>query len=451
MTATVTDKLKKNLVDELLVDFNEAGNYYYAAIGKSEIWNDSDLATTPSNSLREARNARLAIQSAKLIADASLVVPRYNWSTGTVYAAWDDNTDGQGSNAYYVMNSNQQVYVCVQQARTATNPSTAIVSTVEPSGNVNGTPFATADGYVWKFLFTVGSARAAKYMSAGYIPVTFVDSAAPGATADISEQATAEDNAVAGQVLSYVVTNSGSGYSSAPTVTIQGNGTNAKATATVAGGQVVKITVKDSSGTLMFGSGYDYANVVVSGGGGDSATARAVLAPVGGLGANPTNDLKAAAVMFNSKPEGAEGGDFFIGQDFRQVTLLKNITLVDSTGLFTSATGNALNRLVVGGVVDGPFTKDITIEGATSGAKAYVDYVDSDLFYHQNESTGFLTFDSGETISIVSGGGATTATVVNTIKGEFDPMSGELLYIDNRAAVTRATDQTEDIKIVIQL
>jgi len=29
--------------------------------------------------------------------------------------------------------------------------------------------------------------------------------------------------------------------------------------------------------------------------------------------------------------------------------------------------------------------------------------------------------------------------------------TGEVLYVENRAAITRAADQTEDIKIVIQL
>ena len=30
------------------------------------------------------------MQSVKLIADVSLVVPRYNWSSGTFYDAYDD-------------------------------------------------------------------------------------------------------------------------------------------------------------------------------------------------------------------------------------------------------------------------------------------------------------------------------------------------------------------------
>jgi hypothetical protein len=37
------------------------------------------------------------------------------------------------------------------------------------------------------------------------------------------------------------------------------------------------------------------------------------------------------------------------------------------------------------------------------------------------------------------------------IASEVDPFTGEILYIDNRSAVTRVANQTEDIKIVIQL
>ena len=37
------------------------------------------------------------------------------------------------------------------------------------------------------------------------------------------------------------------------------------------------------------------------------------------------------------------------------------------------------------------------------------------------------------------------------IKAEVNPFTGDLLYIDNRAAITRSAEQTEDIKIVIQV
>ena len=253
--------------------------------------------------------------------------------------------------------------------------------------------------------------------------------------------------------MGYVVTKGGSGYTSAPTVTIEGNGTNAKAVATAVGGAVTKITVKDSSdNSIAFGSGYTRASVKITGGGGDSAEARPIIGPPNGLGADPRDDLKSGAIMFNAKPTGTENGDFIVGNDFRQVVLLKNVLQHDSSGVFTGETGFGLKKLTLTSVNDGPFVDDLIIEGGTSGAKAFIDDVDSNgVFIHQSEYTGFADFDSGETISIVEGGGSTTATVQNILAPEFDPLSGELLYIDNRAAVIRSTEQTEDLKIVIQL
>ena len=86
--------------------------------------------------------------------------------------------------------------------------------------------------------------------------------------------------------------------------------------------------------------------------------------------------------------------------------------------------------------------------------KAVVDYYDNavpELWYHQNETTGFTEFADGETITTVSGSGSATADSAKVAPG-FDPYSGEILYIDNRnSSVTRSDDQTEDVKIIIQL
>ena len=44
-----------------------------------------------------------------------------------------------------------------------------------------------------------------------------------------------------------------------------------------------------------------------------------------------------------------------------------------------------------------------------------------------------------------------TGTITTDSSGEIDPFSGKILYIENRAAVTRDAAQTEDVKIIIQL
>ena len=111
MAAIITDKLKNLVVDLIKANDSDASNKYYAAIGRSEAWNDSDVSPTPLRTKSEEHRFRNSMQSVKLISDVSLVIPRYNWSSGTFYSADDDTQVGQPTNAYYVINANQQVYL----------------------------------------------------------------------------------------------------------------------------------------------------------------------------------------------------------------------------------------------------------------------------------------------------------------------------------------------------
>jgi len=451
--AIVTNPLKKQVISDIQSDFADSAENYFAVIGRSEDWNDSDVAPTVVNTAREERNFRLGIQSAKNIIDLSFVVPRYNWSSGAIYSAYDDAQVGYPAQTYYVMNDNNQVYMCIQQAKNASGQ--AQVSTVQPSGNTTGTPFDTADGYIWKFLYSISALDANKYVSANYLPIKLqgaTDSDSPAA--DV-EQLAVQNAAVVGQIVGYAVDSGGAGYTSTPTVTVAGNGTKAKAGATISGGQVVRVELIDSSGNYTLGSGYDYADVTITGGGSPTkpASVRAILSTPLGLGGDPRDDLRSTAIMFNTKPEGAEGSDFIVGNDFRQVGLMKD--LKDSSGSvdFTASTGIGLKQLKLSSVTTG-FTADNTIEGSTSGVQALIDKVDSsNIWYHQTEVTGFGNFDSGENITETDGNGAgvLNASFAPYINPEIDTFSGKLLYLDNRAAITRATDQTEDIKIVIQI
>jgi hypothetical protein len=451
--ATVTNPLKKQVISSIQSDFADSAENYFAVIGRSEDWNDSDIAPTVVNTAREERNFRLGAQSAKNIIDLSFVVPRYNWSSGAIYSAYDDAQVGYPAQTYYVMNDNNQVYMCIQQSKNASGQ--AQVSTVQPSGNTTGTPFDTADGYIWKFLYSISALDATKYISANYLPIKLqgaTDSDSPAA--DV-EQLAVQNAAVVGQIIGYAVDSGGSGYTSTPTITVTGNGTKAKAGATISGGQVVKVELIDSSGNYTLGSGYDFADVAVTGGGSPTkpASVRAILSTPLGLGGDPRDDLRSTSIMFNVKPTGTENTDFIVGNDFRQVGLMKD--LKDSSGSvdFTASTGIILKQLKLSSVTSG-FTADNTIEGSTSGVQALIDKVDSsNIWYHQTEVTGFGNFDSGENIAETDGNGAgvLNASFAPYINPEIDAFSGQLLYIDNRAAITRATDQTEDIKIVIQI
>jgi hypothetical protein len=453
----ITDQFKKQVLDDLLADLDSSSVRYYAAIGRSEDWNASDLATVPTNDSRSVRQARNSLQSAKLIEDASYVIPRRIWVANLIYSPYDDNDVGFPENPFYVINSNNEVYICLEQGKKQDGSSQ--LSTNQPTGNTTGTPFRTADGYTWKFLYSIGALRADKFLSSAYMPVRFVGATDSDSPAEDLQQQLVQNASVKGQIVGYSVTAGGSGYTSTPSVSIVGNGTGATAYAVRAGETIVDIKVKadsaGNSGNSYFGSGYDYANVVISGGGGDSCIVRPILGQYDGIGANPVIDLKSNGVMFNSKPDGIENGDFITGDEiFRQVLLLRNPRVDSAEGtLLTSTSARALNSIIHDG---SGFVKSIVqksqIQGVTSGAVAIIDDTnDSDtIWYHQNETTGFSSFQVAEEIQVV-GNTNINGSITNKVDGEFNQYTGELLYIDNRSAVTRSTDQTEDLKIVITI
>jgi len=459
MVAIITDRFKKQILNDLFTDVTDSSDTYYIAIGRSQDWNATDVAPTPINTEKTERDFRVNMQAMKKGEDVSYVVPRYNWSSGTIYSGYDDHFEGYPSNSFYVMTDELAVFLCLQQGRDAQG--NAVASTIKPSGS-SLDPITTSDGYVWKYLYGQTALRSTKFTSANYMPVQFIDSAGASAPALEQEQKTIQNAAIPGQVVGVKINNGGSGYTSAPSVGFTGNGTKVpQATASIFNGEIVKIEMNDSGTGKAFGAGYDYASVTFSGGGGSGAHARAVISPNKGIAGDPREDLRSAALMFNTRLEGDENNSLITTNDFRQVGLIKNPVETDSasTGaLFTATVGNVLNKLKFGSIAQN-FSVDKTIQGSTTAAKAYVDKFDSNyVWYHQTDSTGYLLFQEGETVTELDGNGEgildsaandpdTDAFTKSTIK----PFSGTLLYVDNRAAIERDPNQTEDIKVIIQL
>ena len=81
--------------------------------------------------------------------------------------------------------------------------------------------------------------------------------------------------------------------------------------------------------------------------------------------------------MFRSKILDIDD-DFILSQDFRQIGLLKNPSAGDSAGDFFALTGIASRNIKLSSYTIA-FNKDKIIEGVSSGAKAYIDNVDSSV------------------------------------------------------------------------
>ena len=456
MAAIVTNNLKKQLLQTIVTDISaDSANYYYIGISRSNPWDETDTVPTVGNTEREKRNFRAALQSIIRTTDASFVAPRYNWSSGSIYSAYNDNQTAAANSTtypYYVLTANQRVYLCLQQGKSDTG--TILQSTVDPDTiGANTSASATSDGYIWKYLFTLSGTNASKFLSANYLPVSKVDSAA-SLTVIQQAQKDVQDAATAGSIIGYRVVSGGIGYSSDPTVTISGDGTGAKAIAKrTATNQISKIEIDDSAGGIPFGSGYSYASVSLTGG---SPTTAAVIEPiisVNGIGSDPRDDLGSDAAMINAKPNGVQNGSFMVGQDFRQIGLIKNPKKNNDSD-FTGTDARAMRILTLNNITagfDSAAVEDALITGDTTAAIALGDeLVGSKLYYHFDDSTGFKQFQLAEDVFLDSGTGI-TATIVTDSEGEVKPFSGELLYIENRSAVVRDAAQTEDIKIIVKL
>jgi len=489
MAAIITTKFRYKNADSLIDDLAGNGpNTYYLGIGRTETWvtgggSESAPPLPLDTGLSEVDALSNAIAFKKIAgAGISRAIPRYNWISGQTYAEYDDRDSTLSTKQYYVITDELNVYKCIKAG---------------PSGSINKptgsdlTIVSYNDGYAWKFMYTITNINVVKFLTSTFMPVVTL------LTDDTTSQWDVQQSAIKGGIHRIKVVAGGSGYSTTkPTVTITGNGTGATVIAsgiTVAqDGSISEILINTP------GVGYDIATVTISGGSGNGATARAVISPKGGHGANPADELGAYYVMIDTELVGADGaGDFIVDNDFRQIMLVANPREINNArdelkGQWVTAT-----NYVVGDVVryqdtsyvcdtnhtsdvfaddisywtasavsssvtlsalttiqytltSGTVVKDTVLTGQTSGAIAWVDSVnttDSEIKFHQNASTGFKTFAVGETVTI----GSASAVVDAVLSPEYEPLTGNVVYIENLSLVTRNTSQTEDVKLVLEL
>jgi len=450
MPAIITSSLRKQIARDFFDGFTAGSSLYYISIGRSQLWDSSDTTPTPVDTPGTIQDVRDNMQSVKKVQGSSLVVPRYNWTSGTVYNQYDDTVQGIPSPTYYVKTDNNQVYLCYETGRDsdgAVQP-----SIVEPTYS-NLHPFRLSDGYVWKFLYTISAERSNNFMAANFMPVQKIGSVDSNSTGIAVRQKEVQDASQAGEIVNITLTDGGAGYTTTvPTVTITStSGSGAAATAHIdsALGVVTHITMDPDSSRLKLGSKYfAHPTITITGGSPTAAaTARAVLGPDSGFGNDAREDLNAQALMFNSKMEG-DDSDLITGQDFRQVSLVKDPRQRNGV-VFTDLTGNAMDKMKLSTITTA-FTRDKVLLGATSLAKANVVHIDSnEIYYTRTNQTGFADFTNGEALSETTGAGA---GIIDSalIRPKYDRETGEILFIDNRAAVLRDPTQAEDIKIIIQ-
>lgn len=408
--------------------------YLYLTIGKTEAWPNEASPPIANTSPASVYDVWKNMIGGKKVTgnDVHHVIPRVNWAANTVYLAYDhlsENTD------IYVMNSNWSVYKCIANnsgAKSNTEPTS--VSTVDDS--------VTADGYVWKYMYSVSDFEKLRFSTSDYIPVKTL------ANDDGSTQWQVQNNAVSGAIHAMFITNGGSNYSNASNIIIEitGDGRDASAVATI---NTISNTVNSIS-ILEKGSGYTKANVYITGGGGTGATARAIISPPGGHGSDPLYELGGSIVMVNGKIKGSEGGVIPVTNDYRQIALVANPKLRTSSNTrWSNTTFLQTTNIVTAG--SGDFLEnEIVFQGGNLNASSFKGTV---VRWDSGNSTLYLinTEGSPESSKIITGANTATARFVTSFElPDLKSYSGRFLYTDNIEPVTRSEDQAEEYKIVLK-
>ena len=458
MPATVRQTLNKNLARQFLADVIGTEKEFYIGIGKSDVFPNAvvdgetivDYPYPPSDSNLEENEFRHGLQSIKKVEGAIFAVKRNNWVSEKIYDEWSDTKNTEDDREFYVLNDAKEVYVCLESGRDAQGQ--IVSSTVKPSYcelNVDYTkPFRTNDtdaaagsGYVWKFLFKLTPQQIYQFLSSNHVPVSLTGPVSNCDNSAIEDlQMNVINAAVKGEIIRCEVTSKGSGYTTTPTVEVKGDGLDAAAVATMVGGEIVKITMTN------YGSGYTRASFVLDGTPTTECETRAVITKH--MGNDPVDDLKTSSVMLNIKPDGTEGNTFIVENEFRQIGVLQDPLKPDDTP-YTEVSGKVLPVLHLD--ANSPFSSGSVLRGLTNGAEAYVnESVNNFVYYHQNESTGFLSFGIGEIVEQVGTSLQQTVTGL-TDQPEIDRHSGQVLYVENRYRIIRDAEQQEDIKVVITI
>lgn len=430
MTAIRTNYMRIHLASQFLESLTEAElNNYYMFLGKVSDWSTEPVAEVPVSSFDNDDHIHWndMIGGEKIPSSSvSHTVRRKDWVTGTVYVQYDDQDTALFSKDFYVLTDESNVYKCIDN-----NGGGA--STIKPTGQAT-TILNTADGYRWKFMYDISAPDATKFLIAAWMPVKFL------AADNGSPQWDVQQAAVDGSFDRIQITNGGSGYTTA-TATINGDGTGATATVVLSGGIITEINITAP------GSGYSFAEVVITGDGVDGA-ARVVHAPAGGHGANPVIELGSFYIFITVKFEQDETGTLPTTNDFRKVGILKDPLDFGTTNLATLSNYNQTTAIQLDIGFTGTFAVDEILTGVTSGATATVvrfDSVNRIVYVNERALTEFV---DAETVNSASGSGVVSTSGVSD--PDLQPASGQILYIDQRASVSRAVDQTETIKTIFE-
>tara|TARA_B100001996_G_scaffold76168_3_gene56243 strand:+ start:4637 stop:6295 length:1659 start_codon:yes stop_codon:yes gene_type:complete len=388
--------------------------------------------------------------------------------------------------------------------------STAPTAAAANSDNI--VDFTSTDGYVYQYLYKLETNDVLFFTSTDFIPVkptSYASSVVSGAL-DIALLKTTGSGLPVSQDLYFRVKGDGDDVTNGYAVlklTTSAAGQVTAATITTRGRNYTYATVDLAPGATYYTS---VANLragtpaqTLPASGYTSPSVEVIIPPQNGHGSQVEKELGAKRIMLNTRliygnrsTAADKTTDFYVDQDFRRIGVLKDPTNTSGTALTSDTASGTFAAIVktTPGVGSGIFAKDEVItqsysitrgtETITVNAKGrVVDYYEYDssnnnaiLRYTQSPNDPELRDADGSIYpfyTAATGGGTVnniTSPAANrgiyrdaqgTIQQqgtfsnglcspEYSKYSGDVIYVENRRVITRAADQIEDVKLVIE-
>jgi hypothetical protein len=412
---------------------------------------------------------------------------------------------------YYILNKDFRVYICLQNGTSPDHPTgqpsldEPLFTDLEP--RAAGT---SGDGYIWKYLYTISPSEVIKFDSLDFIPVpsnwgldesaSIKNNAVNGEVKIVTITSRGSGYSPAGSYKNIPIL--GDGTDGKVTVTVGSDGKVSDVVVTNGGKNYTYGTIQFYPNAPLTETGGSLTSIGLDAVGAAStsiATFNVIIPPTGGHGYDIYKELGAYRVLVYSRYENTGNNpDFIVGNDFARVGIIKNPTTYGSkTQLLSVSQASALGALKLKNPSAGDYSADSTITqtigiGSTAvGKVASYDSATGVLKYYQPVGLAVSAYNyklvgfkrnselatggsliisgatSGSNLEIQTEFGNSsnpgiTTTLSNRIVNldqsfvegianpELEKYSGEVIYIDNRAAIPRSINQKEDIKIVLE-
>ena len=262
----------------------------------------------------------------------------------------------------------------------------------------------------------------------------------------------------------------GDGYAVGPKVVISGDGqgANVRATVNTTTGGINAISV------ISVGNNYSNASIsIVANTTGLSISPTSltpIVGPVGGHGSDAIKELGGYYILTNARLEYSESNNFTTNNDFRKVGIVAQPKYANGD-VSTASVIDQATTIVLKTWNGTQYAADELVTGADSGCTGrVVDFTSNntlrltDIVPAGNSTTagynsiyGYFTTSeviAANTINNELGAGSGASATANdagsVTGGDLKRFSGDVLYVENRSPVTRANDQIEDVKLIIE-